>query len=495
MTESNSAALETADRDRSDGRGSDPIGAILGSPMLWGTAVTFAFYAALPHLPVHRDLFIRYFCSHPLEYATTGLFFIGLALLASKALRSVVESAGFRNPAKAVRTAERANDPVTTAGNIENSLGAFPEEARRSTIATRIGEVCSYVRGRRTTAGLEEHLKYLAELAADRLHGSYALIRTITWAVPILGFLGTVIGITIAIANVTPEQLDTSLGDVTGGLAVAFDTTALALALSLVLVFASFVVERREQSVLDRVEDFGVRELMPLFPEDATSSSPLADAERQAAETLLAQTESMVNDQVRVWNESLETMRSRWQETLTAQQSQLDDALSTSIGRTLEEHERRLADTRAEFLNAFESISTTLRDGIATSQTGQRLMQEQFASDLDQTWSQLRAGLGEMHEQNAARVDTLAEALAERLGGWLTRLEETNESAAEQQVELRRQGEVLLRVVEQEENLARLQQRLDENLDAVRSAETFEEALHELTAAVHLLTARAKKAA
>ncbi|MEI2659369.1 MAG: MotA/TolQ/ExbB proton channel family protein [Bifidobacterium adolescentis] len=52
------------------------------------------------------------------------------------------------------------------------------------------------------------------------------LIRTITWAVPILGFLGTVIGITMAIANITPDQLESSLGEVTAGLAVAFDTTA-----------------------------------------------------------------------------------------------------------------------------------------------------------------------------------------------------------------------------------------------------------------------------
>ena len=66
----------------------------------------------------------------------------------------------------------------------------------------------------------------LADQAAERLHESYSLVRTITWAVPILGFLGTVVGITMAIANVTPEQLDTSLGEVTDGLAVAFDTTA-----------------------------------------------------------------------------------------------------------------------------------------------------------------------------------------------------------------------------------------------------------------------------
>ena len=78
-------------------------------------------------------------------------------------------------------------------------------------------------------------MTYLAELGSGRLHDGYALIRTITWAVPILGFLGTVIGITMAIANITPDKLEASLPEVTAGLAVAFDTTALSLALSMLL--------------------------------------------------------------------------------------------------------------------------------------------------------------------------------------------------------------------------------------------------------------------
>ncbi len=480
----------SADKKRSGGR--DPLGAVLSSPLLWGGVVTFAFYAALPHAPVQRDLLVRYFCSHPLEYATTALFFIGLALLTGKAVGALAQSAAFRRPELDVREIGVGKDAMATATALEDRMQGLSEEVRNSAVGTRVTDVCSYVRARHSTSGLEEHLKYLAELAADRLHASYALVRTITWAVPILGFLGTVIGITIAIANVTPEQLDSSLGEVTGGLAVAFDTTALALALSLVLVFASFLVERQEQNVLARVEDFGVRELMTLFPENGSTGSPLADAEREAAAQLLAQTESMVEDQVRVWNESLETMRSRWQETLTAQQSQLDDALSSSIGRTLEEHDRRLSETRTEFLTAFERISTSMQEGIGMSQQAQRLMHDKFADDLEQTWTRLRDGLADMQERNAARVDAVAEAMAERLGGWLSRLEETNEAAAGQRDELRKQGEVLLKIVQEEEELARLQLRLNENLDAVRSAETFEEALHELTAAVHLLTARAK---
>ncbi|MCA9071733.1 MAG: hypothetical protein KDA84_22555, partial [Planctomycetaceae bacterium] len=56
--------------------------------------------------------------------------------------------------------------------------------------------------------------------------------------------------------------------------------------------------------------------------------------------------------------------------------------------------------------------------------------------------------------------------------------------------ELKGQKDVLLKVVAGEQELVRLQSRLTENLEAVRTAEAFEQTLHSLSAAVHLLSAR-----
>src|SRR5438270_597962 len=82
----------------------------------------------------------------------------------------------------------------------------------------------------------------LADADAEGLETSYGLVKIITWAIPILGFLGTVLGITKAIAGVNPEVLEKNLNSVTDGLAEAFDTTASALALTMVVMFFSFVV-------------------------------------------------------------------------------------------------------------------------------------------------------------------------------------------------------------------------------------------------------------
>lgn len=49
-------------------------------------------------------------------------------------------------------------------------------------------------------------------------------------------------------------------------------------------------------------------------------------------------------------------------------------------------------------------------------------------------------------------------------------------------------------MLQQEHELTRLQAKLTDNLQAIRAVETFEETLHSLTAAVHLLTARNRAA-
>ena len=52
------------------------------------------------------------------------------------------------------------------------------------------------------------------------------------------------------------------------------------------------------------------------------------------------------------------------------------------------------------------------------------------------------------------------------------------------------QGDVLLKLTQQEDGLHGLQTQLNANLQAIRSSGAFEETLHTLNAAVHLLTNR-----
>ena len=87
---------------------------------------------------------------------------------------------------------------------------------------------------------------------------SYALPRILVWSIPLLGFIGTVIGISTAVSGFTGflentaeiEQIKEGISSVTGGLAVAFDTTLLALLLSVVVMIPLVLVEKMEGELL-----------------------------------------------------------------------------------------------------------------------------------------------------------------------------------------------------------------------------------------------------
>ena len=108
--------------------------------------------------------------------------------------------------------------------------------------------------GAAAAEGLDDELKYLADADAARAHAALALFRVIVWAIPILGFLGTVIGITMALNGIDPKAMDESMLQVLDGLGVKFDTTALALAMSMVLMFVHFFVDRAENALLEEVD-------------------------------------------------------------------------------------------------------------------------------------------------------------------------------------------------------------------------------------------------
>src|SRR5262249_52894938 len=151
-----------------------------------------------------------------------------------------------------------------------------------------------YLCQRRGTTGLDEQMRVLSDNDALTQENSFALVRFITWAIPILGFLGTVLGITGAIAGVTPEVLENSMSDLTNGLAEAFDATALALGLTMVCMFLSYLVERQEQSVLENVDQIIDRHLAHRFER--------GDEETRA---LTAAVESIAGRQAEVWAAAL----------------------------------------------------------------------------------------------------------------------------------------------------------------------------------------------
>ena len=86
----------------------------------------------------------------------------------------------------------------------------------------------------------------------------YIIPRYVNWAIPILGFIGTVLGISLAAEGIQRiisknqglTQLSSDLGQAITPLGIAFDTTLIALSLSVVLTLVQTLLQRWEDNLL-----------------------------------------------------------------------------------------------------------------------------------------------------------------------------------------------------------------------------------------------------
>ena len=90
------------------------------------------------------------------------------------------------------------------------------------------------------------------EIQSSKIDTHYNMIRYITWLIPTMGFIGTVIGIATALAYAgeVNGQGEHFVAELTAKLAVAFDTTFVALLMSAILVFIMHLTEGREEKNL-----------------------------------------------------------------------------------------------------------------------------------------------------------------------------------------------------------------------------------------------------
>jgi biopolymer transport protein ExbB/TolQ len=115
-----------------------------------------------------------------------------------------------------------------------------------------------------------ELTRHQSDLEGDSAASGYRTVRLFIWAMPILGFIGTVLGISLAVGSfseflttdVSIDEIDrvtAELGNVASGLSFAFDTTLLGLLAGLVASVASSGVQSKEERFLTGLEEIGLR--------------------------------------------------------------------------------------------------------------------------------------------------------------------------------------------------------------------------------------------
>jgi len=129
------------------------------------------------------------------------------------------------------------------------------------------------------------------------LRGSYALPRFMIWAIPIIGFIGTVWGISNGISHFSDAMTATSsvtdvsamlkesLPLVTNSLATAFDTTLLALLLSVPLMMMMLWLEKQEEAYLIHLDEVWFHDIKPLFTTQSSQTAVMLNTEGAVIQT------------------------------------------------------------------------------------------------------------------------------------------------------------------------------------------------------------------
>ena len=376
------------------------------------------------------QFFERFFTRHPVEYCEAGMFFVGMAALLIKAISITRQYRGLSEPL--LDPIPRGGQTVLDCDAVSRQLEQVPAAQNDDYRVRRLRDAVQHVRRSESAEDLDDQLKYLADLDVGRLYNSYGLVRMIVWAIPILGFLGTVIGIAQALGNLAPQALENSLPLVMSSLTVAFDTTTLALGLCIVLFFAQFLVDREENRLLDLVDRRVEEEMIGRFERIPNGPDGQLVAVRRMIETLIESTEQLVRRQTELWQTSFDAARQRWTGIAEDARKTLQEALAGALEENLQTHAR-------------EIVASEQRAGETTRQQ----------------WEPIQKAL----IQNSETLTEMHWAVMHK-------------------------AEVLGRAVEAAGQVAKLEETLNRNLSALAGAKNFEQTVMSLAATIHLLNAR-----
>ncbi len=152
-----------------------------------------------------------------------------------------------------------------TARQVISTIHKLVDDSRHFVLFNRIERGLSNLRNIGRVSDVSSILQTQADYDEGNMDSSYRLINGFIWAIPVLGFIGTVLGLstaiggfgaTLAAAGKDMEALKASLGGITGGLSTSFETTLIALVGALIVQVRMTFLQQHESEFLDECSDY-----------------------------------------------------------------------------------------------------------------------------------------------------------------------------------------------------------------------------------------------
>lgn len=234
--------------------------------LLIAILLTVGFFTALVYaaggLEVLRPVAAIFMERGPTQYVTTAFFFWALCMLWMKSRKIAFQRRAFDLPIMPADPSFSLSPE--TARDVLHRLHEAVDHPGQFAVLNRIERALANLDNIGNTSDVTAILKIQSENDESQVASSYGLINGLMWAIPVLGFIGTVLGLSKAIGafgltltrDGDLEGIKGSLTMVTAGLSTAFDTTLVALVLALILQLIVSFLQAREAEWLDGCNEY-----------------------------------------------------------------------------------------------------------------------------------------------------------------------------------------------------------------------------------------------
>ena len=186
------------------------------------------------------------------DYEQESCFILALWAMAIMGLKA-------RNSLRERRTLQERYIDVTEGMSIlpedtreyARPLQALPDSTRANLLPRALLAALQRFASTRNVQDVSTAVRTVCDAESDRLDSELSMVRYIAWAIPSIGFIGTVRGIGDALAQAY-QAVEGDIAGVTTSLGVAFNSTFVALVISIVVMFLMHQLQLvQERLVLD----------------------------------------------------------------------------------------------------------------------------------------------------------------------------------------------------------------------------------------------------
>lgn len=234
-----------------------------------GLLLTVLFYLpliAFPKLTLSQMFLERGWTPYAIVFLSA---WAGVALLL-KWRKLVLQRKALQEEFRVVPSAASFVLAATTVDVVMNNIHRTVDDPGHFVLFNRIQIALCNLRNLGRVGDVEDILRAQGGHDESSMETSYSVLNSFVWAIPVLGFIGTVLGLSQAISQFggvlqgsgEMDAIRQSLQGVTAGLATAFETTLEALVAALLIQLWLAFLKKSEEEFLDECTEYCTRNVV-----------------------------------------------------------------------------------------------------------------------------------------------------------------------------------------------------------------------------------------